>query len=218
MAGRLAAACPGVRRVPLEEAAATDVVFLALHPPLFSTQLPALKPHLSPCAIVVSLAPKVPLAALAAGLGTPRVVRMIPNAPSIMGRGFNPVAFPDGVGADARAVLAPLFEPLGAAPEVPEATLEAYAILSAMGPTYYWYQWQALREVCGQFGLSTDQTDTALQQMLDGAAETLLRSGLSPAEVMDLIPVKPLQELEASVSEAYRTALPALFAKIRPAV
>jgi pyrroline-5-carboxylate reductase len=33
---------------------------------------------------------------------------------------------------------------------------------------------------------------------------------------MDLIPVKPLAEMEASVSEAYRTKLPALYQKIKP--
>jgi pyrroline-5-carboxylate reductase len=52
--------------------------------------------------------------------------------------------------------------------------------------------------------------------MLDGSLATLLESGLSPAEVMDLIPVRPLQAIEESVTAAYRTALPALLAKIRP--
>jgi pyrroline-5-carboxylate reductase len=99
---------------------------------------------------------------------------------------------------------------------VQERDLEAYAILPGMGPTYYWYQWQALREAAGQFGLSAAGTDEALRQMLDGAVATLLESGLSPAEVMDLIPVRPLQALEESVTAEYRTALPALFAKIRP--
>jgi len=35
--------------------------------------------------------------------------------------------------------------------------------------------------------------------------------------VMDLIPVRPLQAIEESVTAAYASALPALFAKIRPA-
>ena len=47
-------------------------------------------------------------------------------------------------------------------------------------------------------------------------ARTLLESGLSSAEVMDLIPVKPLAEMEPQVAEMYRTRLPALFQKIKP--
>ncbi|MDO8836288.1 MAG: NAD(P)-binding domain-containing protein [Vicinamibacterales bacterium] len=207
---------PGVRRASLADAGASDVVFVALHPPMLASVMAALRPCLAPEASVVSLAPKVPLSALAAGLGTARVARMIPNAPSIIGRGYNPVAFGDGVDAAVREKLGTLFAPWGAWPAVPEGDLEAYAILTGMGPTYYWYQWQALRAAAGQFGLSPERTDEALRHMLDGALATLLQSGLPPAGVMDLIPVRPLQAIEESVTAAYGTALPALFAKIRP--
>jgi len=215
---QLAGLCPEARRSSMGEAAATAVVFVALHPPVMGPLLPALRPCLGAHAVVVSLAPKIPLRALTAGLGTVRVARMIPNAPSIIGRGYNPVVFGDRLDAAARESLAALFAPWGAWPEVPERDLEAYAILTGMGPTYYWYQWQALREAAGQFGLSPERTDEALRHMLDGALATLLQSGLPPAGVMDLIPVRPLQAIEESVTAAYGTALPALHAKIRPAV
>ena len=215
--GRLVEMCPDVRRSSLEDAAEADVVFLALHPPALAAVLPAVRPLLDARAVVVSLAPKIPLSALAAGLGTGRVVRMIPNAPSIIGRGYNPVALGAGVDAPARQALSALFAPWGPWPEVDERDLEAYAILTGMGPTYFWYQWQALREVAGQMGMPAEQADQALQSMLDGALATLLRGGLPPAAVMDLIPVRPLAAIEPSVAAAYREALPALFAKIRPA-
>jgi pyrroline-5-carboxylate reductase len=213
---RLAELCPEVRRSSMEGAAAAGVVFVALHPPVLASMMPALRSCLDAQAIVVSLAPKIPLSALTAGLGAARVVRMIPNAPSIIGRGYNPVAFGDGFDTAAREGLSALFAPWGAWPEVPERELEAYAILTGMGPTYYWYQWQALRDAAVQFGLSPDRADEALRHMLDGAVATLLQSGLPPAAVMDLIPVRPLQAIEESVTAAYGTALPALYAKIRP--
>jgi pyrroline-5-carboxylate reductase len=215
---RLAELWPDVRRSSLEDVAAAGVVFLALHPPVLASVLPALRPKVNAKAIVVSLAPKIQLSALTVGLGTSRVVRMIPNAPSIIGRGFNPVAFPGGLDATARQILSTLFAPWGSWPEVEERDLEVYAILTGMGPTYFWFQWQALREVAGQMGMSADRVDDALRHMLDGALATLLQSGLPPAGVMDLIPVRPLEAIESSVSAAYREALPALFAKIRPAI
>ena len=213
---RLTELCPEVRRSSREDAAAAGVVFAALHPPVLGSMLPALRACLGGQSVVVSLAPKIPLSALTTGLGTPRVARMIPNAPSIIGRGFNPVTFGDGLDAAARQDLSGLFAPWGAWPEVPEGDLEAYAILTGMGPTYYWYQWQALRDVAVQFGMAPERADEALGHMLDGAAATLLQSGLAPAAVMDLIPVRPLQAIEESVTAAYGTALPALHAKIRP--
>lgn len=94
--------------------------------------------------------------------------------------------------------------------------LEAYAVLSAMGPTYLWFQLQALREVATGFGLSEAELAPALKRMMCGSTRTLLESGLTPAEVMDLIPVKPLAEMEASVGELYRTRLPALYQKLKP--
>lgn len=52
--------------------------------------------------------------------------------------------------------------------------------------------------------------------MVCGAPRTLLESGLSPAEVTDLIPVKPPAEMETQVAEIYRTRLPAIYQRIKP--
>ena len=85
-----------------------------------------------------------------------------------------------------------------------------------MGPTYLWFQLQVLREVAAGFGLSEAEFAPALKRTVCGATRTLLESGLPPAEVLDLIPVKPLAEMEAQVSELYRTRLPAIYQKINP--
>jgi pyrroline-5-carboxylate reductase len=209
---------PAVERAPVDVASSADVVFVALHPPVLAEAVAAMAPYLRPGALVVSLAPKVTLAALAQLAGTPCVTRMIPNAPSLIGQGYNPVSHGAGVDADARARLADLFMPWGQAPEVPEDQLEGYAILTGMGPTYFWFQWQALRELATEFGLPPEEADQAIEAMVDGAVATLLNGGLSPGDAMDLVPVKPLAHMEPAIASAYRTALPALHAKIRPAV
>lgn len=213
----LEAEIPGMAVVTAQAASTADVVFVALHPPAVLAAISEVKAFLRRDAILVSLAPKITIAALEHAAGTSRIARTIPNAPSLIGRGYNPVVFGRGVDDAARRTLSELFAPWGQAPEVAESELEAYAILTAMGPTYFWYQWQALRDLASQFGLTAAATDAALHAMLDGALRTLLDAGLSPAATMDLIPVKPLAELEPSVAAAYRTVLPALHAKIRPA-
>ena len=97
---------------------------------------------------------------------------------------------------------------------VPERTLEAYAVIAAMGPTYFWFQWQALRELAGSFGLPAADADRALRAMLDGAVRTFFDAGLTPEQVLDLVPVKPLAEREGQILQAYREVLPALHAKL----
>jgi len=214
---RLQARCPGIAVADLATAAAQDVVFLALPPAALPAALPAVRAALRPGALVVSLAPKFTVAALAAALGAPeRVARVIPNGPSVIGAGFNPAYFPPGMPDDARRVVGDLLAPLGESPLVAEEKLEAYAVVTAMGPTYFWFQFQALREQAAAFGLDERETARALRRTVCGAARTLLESGLTPAEVMDLTPSKPLAEMEPVVAELFRTRLPAMLLKIKP--
>lgn len=200
------------------EAASGERVFLALHPPALKAVLPEIAPHVRKDAVVVSLAPVLPLQRLSEMLGGfRRLARVLPNAPSIVRAGFNPVAFADGLPADARAEIESLLDGLGAHPVVPEETLEAYAILAAMGPTYFWFQWQALRELAASFGLPPADSDRALRAMLDGAVRTFFDAGLTAAQVLDLVPVKPLAEAEPPILQAYRDVLPRLHAKLKGA-
>lgn len=200
------------------EAASRERVFLALHPPALKAVLPAIAPRIGKDAVVVSLAPVVTLARLSQMLGGfARLARVLPNAPSIVRAGWNPVAFASTLPADARAEVEALLDGLGAHPVVPEESLEAYAILAAMGPTYFWFQWQALRDLAAPLGLAAGDADRALRAMLDGSIRTFFDSGLEAAAVMDLVPVKPLAEAEPQILAAYRELLPRLHAKLKAA-
>lgn len=208
---------PTVVAAQLAEAAGQDIVFLAVHPPVVKDVLPLVQEHLKKDAVLVSLAPKFTVAKISELLGGfARIARVIPNAPSLVGHGYNPVAYAAGLPTDARKHLADLLAPLGDCPEVPEKDLEAYAILSAMGPTYFWPQFYALKELGESFGLTSDAAMRALDKMLWGTVATMKESGLSPAEVQDLIPVKPMAEEAASVAAAYGAKLAGLMEKIRP--
>jgi len=210
---------PAIETAPGNSAhsASQDIVLLAVHPPVMAEVAAGIKGSLKPGALVVSLAPKFTIAKLTELLGGfARLARVIPNAPSVIALGFNPVAFGPALTAADKAEVTNLLTPLGECPEVNEAKLEGYALLTGMGPTYLWFQLQTLRELAIGFGLSDTEVVPAMKRMVCGAARTLLESGLTPSEVMDLIPVKPLAEMEPQVAEMYRTRLPALFQKIKP--
>ena len=197
--------------------ASQDIVFLAVHPPVMAQVAAEIKGSVRSGALVVSLAPKFMFAKLTELLGGfMRLARVIPNAPSLVNFGFNPVAFAPGLSAADKTEITNLLAPLGECPEVAEDKLEAYAVLTAQAPTFFWFQLQALREVVSGFGLSEAEIAPAMKRMVCGTARTLLESGLTPSEVMDLIPVKPLSEMEPQVVEMYRTRLPAIYQKIKP--
>jgi len=198
--------------------ASADVVFLSVHPPVMPQVLREITSIVRKDTAVVSLAPVAKLTVLSEGLGGfNRIVRMIPNAPSIIGKGYNPVSFAEGLPATDRDALRQWFGVWGESPEVDENKLEAYAIVTAMGPTYFWFQWLELEKVASGFGLSSDEVRKALSSMLRGAVDVLYRSGLEPDRVLDLIPVRPLQSHEEAVRSLIDDTLTDLFQKLTSA-
>lgn len=209
---------PGIRCVVNgnAEAASQDIVFLAIHPPAAVEVIPPLKPQIRKDTVVVSLMPKVSAAKISQMLGGhPHVVRMIPNAPAMIGKGFNPVVYPASMPAERKTALASLFASFGTCPEVDETHLEAYAVISAMGPTYLWFQLYELQEIAESFGLSRADAADAVRQMASGSVATMADSGLTPGEVMDLVPVKPMGAEETAILEMYRTHLTELYRKLK---
>jgi pyrroline-5-carboxylate reductase len=85
-----------------------------------------------------------------------------------------------------------------------------------MGPTYFWPLLYELIGLGMSFGLSQSEAETGLRHMLAGTVATMCSSGLDRASVQDLVPVKPLADVEQMIIEAYRTKLTAVFEKIRP--
>lgn len=208
-------AFPDVASAGEQEAASQSLVFLAVHPPMMEALLARIAPVLRPDAVVVSLAPRVRLPALQAQLGGfTRIARMNPNAPSVVGQGFNPVAYGDGLPHEARASLQALMAPLGESPEVDDALIETCAVISAMGPTYFWFQFDEVRQLAQSFGMSAQQANAAVRSMLHGAVDTLFDGSLPPERVMDLVPVKPLAPDEEAIKGMLRERLGAIHAKL----
>ena len=196
--------------------ASCSTVFLAVHPPVVTNVLREIRPHLQERATVVSLAPKLTIAKLVDGLdGFDRVARMIPNAASIANVGYNPIAFSPALSEEDKATLLSFLKPLGQCPIVSDDHLEAYAVLTAMGPTYFWFQWLELKDLALSFGLTEPDAKAGIMNMVIGAAKTLFESGLAEQSVLDLIPARPLGEDEPSIRAAYESRLRPLFDKLK---
>jgi pyrroline-5-carboxylate reductase len=169
-----------------------------------------------PGTILISLAPKLSIAKLSQALGGfDRIVRLIPNAASGIGEGYNPVAFSEALNRQEKEEILSLLSALGKCPEVAENKLEGYAIVTAMGPTYLWFQWQELLSLADAFGMTSAEAQEAVAEMVAGAANTLFKSGMLPEEVMDLIPVKPLGEEETIIKAMYESKLRPLYEKLK---
>ena len=88
--------------------------------------------------------------------------------------------------------------------------------MSAMLPTYFWFQWKELAEIGLETGLTEEETKNSINETIIASLNLMYKSGLTALEVMDLIPVKPIGEHEIQITEIYKTKLIGLFEKIKP--
>jgi pyrroline-5-carboxylate reductase len=198
-----------------ETVTTSDFIFIALHPPAVVDAIKVITPTIGEKSTIVSLAPKIKTGMINQLTGGKnRVIRMIPNAPSLVNEGYNPVVFGPSCPDQVRETFTDLMAPLGTMPEVAEETLEAYAVITAMGPTYLWFQLAELIRLGESFGLSSDEATRAVLSMTAGAVKTMQDSGLSPAGVMDLVPVKPMADHEETIREMYTASLTGLYGKL----
>lgn len=208
---------PSFRTADTGTAASQDIVFISLHPPVIMDTLELIKDKVRSEAAVISLAPKITLAKMAVKLPqTKKLARLLPNAASYINEGYNPVCFAQDFPLYDKSIILDLLTLLGNTFEVPESKLESYAIMSAMLPTYFWFQWQELSAIGQKIGLSESESMNSINETLLASLDLMYKSGLKPDEVIDLIPVKPIGENEAQIKEIYNSKLTGLFEKIKP--
>jgi pyrroline-5-carboxylate reductase len=141
---------------------------------------------------------------------------LIPNATSYINEGYNPVCFSSDFGTNEKHQILDLLRIMGNTFEVKEEKLESYAIMSAMLPTYFWFQWKELMAIGSQIGLTESECADSIHETIIASLNLMFKAGLPSAKVMDLIPVRPIGEHEAQISEIYRSKLTTLFEKIKP--
>jgi pyrroline-5-carboxylate reductase len=199
-----------------EIVARQDIVILAVHPPVMMETLHSIKGIINKESVILSLAPKITMDKMASLLPTRKIVRMIPNATSVINEGYNPVSFYDSFLIEEKKRLMDIFQILGTTLEVKECKLEGYAIVSAMLPTYFWFQWKKMEEIAVQTGLTYEEAVKTIKETVDRSLKLFYESGLTSEEVMDLIPVKPIVEKEEEIKSIFESKLMGLFEKIRP--
>lgn len=175
----------GVRAVAenLAVAGMAPVLVLAVKPQIMEPVLTELGPRLGARHVVVSIAAGWPTARMERSLGgRPRVVRVMPNTPALLGKGMAvAVRGRHATPADERLVLR-LLRTVGRARAVAdERLLDAVTGLSGSGPAYVYLFAEALIAGGIAAGLPPDAAHELALQTIAGAAAMLQDAGESPA-------------------------------------
>jgi len=199
-----------------DEPASKELVIIALHPPAIMDTLAKIKSIIDKNAFVICLAPKITIEKLSSVLEVQNIARIIPNATSFINKGYNPVCFSNGFSDSDKLEVLHIFRHLGYTFETDEEKLESYAVISAMLPTYFWFQWDELEKIGLKIGLDSKEVKEAIRETLLGATQLFYNPDLSHEDVIDLIPVKPVAEHEQAIRECFNSKLVPLFEKIKP--
>jgi pyrroline-5-carboxylate reductase len=193
-----------------DDAAAADLVVLAMPPGAITAVLDAVRGGGGGGRVVVSFAGGVPLPYIEARLapGT-AVVRVNPNSPSLVGAGFNPVTYGRHATGAARALADAFLAVLGRSPEIADDRMNAYTALTAVGPTYFLPVFDALITVALEAGLDRRAAMEAAVATARATADLVEGRAESPGELKLITGLRPLQDEAVAelVREAARAAL-----------
>jgi pyrroline-5-carboxylate reductase len=169
----------------------SDLVVLAVKPGVVPTALAALRAEdldlTSP--LWISIAAGVRLESLEAGLGaTARIIRAMPNTPSLVGAGATALCGNAQTDASDRSDASSLFESVGIAWEADsEDLLDAVTGLSGSGPGYVFLFLEALIDAGEEAGLPREAAERLATQTLYGAAKLALEDDRSPAQLREQV-------------------------------
>lgn len=186
---RFAAAVEGCRTSAESRQAVegADVVVLAVKPQHMAAALAEVQPAVTPKKLFVSIAAGVPLATLAAGLGSERVVRVMPNTPCLVGMCAAGYSVGPGAAEGDGELVERLLGAVGISFRLEEKLLDAVTGLSGSGPAFVYQIIEALSDGGVRSGLPRDVATALAAQTVRGAAEMVLVTGEHPAVLKDKV-------------------------------
>lgn len=157
------------------------VVVLATKPQVFGQVLPKVAAGLASDALVVSIAAGISTAIIERALPEgSRVVRTMPNTPSLVGAGATAIAAGRHATDADLALVEALFRSVGISVRVPEGQIDAVTGLSGSGPAYVFAMIEALRDAGAREGLPEETALRLATQTVFGAARLILEEDEAP--------------------------------------
>uniref|UniRef100_UPI00358E083E pyrroline-5-carboxylate reductase 1, mitochondrial-like isoform X1 n=2 Tax=Myxine glutinosa TaxID=7769 RepID=UPI00358E083E len=167
----------------------SDILFLAVKPPIVPFVLDELGPELGDRHLIVSVAAGVTIASIEKKLlqymVNPRVLRAMPNTPVLVRHGATVYAAGTYAQPDDGCLLEKLMSSVGFCTEVEEDLINAATGLSGSGPAYAFTAAEALADGGVKMGLPRRLAIRLGAQTLLGAAKMLLASEQHPGQLKD---------------------------------
>lgn len=162
-------------------------VMFAVKPQVMQQAAADLASHGRAEQIILSIMAGVTSAKLAATTGPlggvePRIIRIMPNTPLMVGVGMAGIALGRGAKPGDEALAMKLFGAAGEAVLLDEAKIDAVTAVSGSGPAYVFYLAEAMERAARELGLA-NEASLLVRQTILGAAKLLAESSDPPFEL-----------------------------------
>ena len=201
----------GVRASSLTEEAfqSVDVILIATPPKAVKSLLSNISGWLNPHQLIISFANAVPLKRLEALIPPDvAVIRVVPNVPSLIGEGLNPVVYGNRITHEAKVLVEELLGILGKTISVRDDQMNWLVGLTGASMRSVLPVLEGLIKAGTEAGLTPEQArDTAARVML-GTASLVLQTGLTFDELKAMTHLVIVDEdvLKNMIFNAARTA------------
>ena len=165
-----------------------DALLLVVKPQDMAAVLDEVKGTINPKAVVITFAAGKTISFISNGLGTGNpVVRVMPNTPTLIGKGMAGYSLSSGVTAAQKSFVDQLLDATGKSIEIPEELQNALTGTSGSGPAYFFRFVEAMIDGSVALGLSRADATTLTIQTIVGAAALLDESGETPTRLREKV-------------------------------
>ncbi|MCH5211467.1 MAG: pyrroline-5-carboxylate reductase [Oscillospiraceae bacterium] len=170
-------------------AAAVDILFLCVKPNAIYSVIDEIKGSVKTETIIVSIVAGQAIAKLEAAFcrDSLKLVRVMPNTPSLVGEGMAAIVPNANADEDDTAKVLEIFNSFGKAEAVSEQLMDAVTAVSGSSPAYVFMFIEAMADAAVQGGMPRSQAYTFAAQAVLGSAKMVLETGKHPGELKDMV-------------------------------
>lgn len=194
-----------------------DIIILAIKPQDMEGVLKEIRPYVKG-KLVISIAAGITTSCIEKFLGRERVVRVMPNMPSMVGKGISAISLGRFAKANDLKTAFRIFSKLGSVVKVKESLLDAVTAVSGSGPAYYFLFTHLLAKAGEASGLEKSLALKLAKATFIGASEVVKSKDLSMEELIKKVASKggttesalkvfKNRDLESIIKQAVKTAL-----------
>lgn len=165
-----------------------SIIIIAVKPDVYGSLLDEMAENFNHDQIIVSIA---------AGISTqyikektnfkPKVVRVMPNTPALVGEGMSVICKKNGLNEDEKEIIKSIFLSLGQIEEVDEKLMNGVTAISGSSPAYVYLFIEALADGGVLMGLPRDQAYRLAAQTVIGAGKMVLELDKHPGLLKDMV-------------------------------